>query len=391
MKTLFYVGLEPYEARYTLQLSDWNRRAFEAAGISYVEVPGTTLTTDKAIVTGQVLDAHGRSYFALSQMMWIVAALKEGRLAADDVLYFEDMFHPGIEALPYIFNQTPAACRPKVFVRCLAQTIDPDDFVHVWGMYPWMSKYEHLVNDFVDGVLATNEEMVAHAKIAGWTAPMYNISGLAFSTQEVQSRVSAVPFAARPLRVAFAARWDQEKQPDFFMDVIEYWRSRADLPDVEFVVLTGSSALRSNNPACLERAEAMRASGALTVKTGLSKNAYYENLAASRVLFNCALQDWVSNTVSEADALGTNVVYPAYRSFPEVFANDHTRLYTPWSVEHAVEKIHAALTAPHPKQGRIADWNNATVKRVLSILSGSGEHWRRNSTDYRGHTRHSKY
>ena len=66
---LFYMGLEPYEGRYTLQLQDWNERVFKKRGIEYIVVPGDTLDNSKAIVTGQVLDAHGRSYFSMSQMM----------------------------------------------------------------------------------------------------------------------------------------------------------------------------------------------------------------------------------------------------------------------------------------------------------------------------------
>ena len=63
----------------------------------------------------------------------------------------------------------------------------------------------------------------------------------------------------------------------------------------------------------------MEKEGTLKIYENLKKDEYYEILADSRVLFNCALQDWVSNTVSEADSLGTNVLFPAYRSFPETF------------------------------------------------------------------------
>ena len=108
-------------------------------------------------------------------------------------------------------------------------------------------------------------------------------------------------------------------------------------PDVEFAVLSGGPP-RSNNNKYLERANQMAADGKLTIMADLKKNDYYNVVNDSKVLFNCALQDWVSNTVSEADALGCNVVYPAYRS-PETFANDYTRLYTPWSKDSAVEKI----------------------------------------------------
>ena len=192
---IFYMGLEPYEGRYTLQLTDWTERAFKNRGIDYVIVPGTTIDDSKAIVTGQVLDAHGRSYFGMSQMMNLVQMMKAGEVTSEDIVFFEDMFQPGMESLPYIMNQSPAEFRPKVWIRCLAQSIDPDDFIHVWGMSKWMSLYEEMCNEFVTGVLATNEEMVAHMKIANWKAPIYNISGLSFGKEEVQSRIKEIkPF-----------------------------------------------------------------------------------------------------------------------------------------------------------------------------------------------------
>ena len=178
------MGLEPYKARYTLQLQDWNESVFKRRGINYVIVPGETLSNDQAIVTGQVLDAHGRTYFGMSQLMNLVKMMKQGDVGAGDIVYFEDMFQPGIESLPYIMKQIPITSRPKIFVRCLAQSIDPDDFVHVWGMSEFMGHYEKMVDSFADGVLASNEEMVMHMKIAGWKAPIYNISGLAFGKEE---------------------------------------------------------------------------------------------------------------------------------------------------------------------------------------------------------------
>jgi hypothetical protein len=369
---------------------------FERRRINYFIVEGETLSNDQAIVTGQVLDAHGRSYFGMSQMMNLVKLMKAGAVTSDDVIYFEDMFQPGIESLPYILDQVDAAHRPRVFVRCLAQAIDPDDFVHVWNMESWMACYEHMVNSFVTGVLATNEEMVAHMKIAGWQAPIYNISGLAFGKNEVRGRVLGPlkPFEDRAFRVGFAARWDQEKQPDFYMDLIERYHALADsldyLPWVEFAVFSGAK-LRSNNASYMERTRKLQAEGKLVIYEDLEKNDYYDLLNDTRVLFNCALQDWVSNTVSEADTLGANVLYPAYRSFPETFANDHERLYVPWSLDDAVQKLIPLLRHPHKNMGRISDYNDGTIDRICDILAGKGEHMLRMSKDYRKHVAPAKY
>ena len=395
MRKLWYMGLEPYKARYTLQLQDWNEAAFKRRGITYELVTGETLSNDQAIVTGQVLDAHGRTYFGMSQLMNLVAKMKAGEVTNDDVIYFEDMFQPGIESLPYIMDQIDPAHRPRIAVRCLAQSIDPDDFVHVWGMQKWMGLYEKMVDSFADIVLASNEEMVMHMKIAGWEAPIYNISGLAFGKAEVRSRVSGPlkPFHDRTMRVGFAARWDQEKQPDFYMDLIEQWhRNHSNFP-VEFCIFSGAK-LKSNNDSYMARTRDLQARGLLTVYEDLEKNDYYNLLNDTRVLFNCALQDWVSNTVSEADTLGSNVLYPAYRSFPETFANDHTRLYVPWSLDDAENKLVGLLADPHANQGRISDWTDGCIDRIVDILEeplGKGRKWLRMDTDYRKHTHESKY
>lgn len=395
MRRLFYMGLESYKSRYTLQLTEWNRRVFERRELDVVYVPGLTLDNSQKISVGQVLDAHGRSYFSMSQIMNLVRLMQQGEVTADDVIYFEDMFSPGIESLPYILNQIPHNLRPRIFVRCLAQAIDPDDFVHVWNMAGWMSTYEQMVNQIPGvSVLATSEEMVAHMRIAGWPAPIYNISGLAFGKEEVLERVGGAanirPFSDRTRRVAFAARFDQEKQPDFYMDLIERYLSQDPHPHTEFAILSGS-ALRSNNARYLERARDMEQQGKLRIYEDLEKNDYYALLNDSRVLFNCALQDWVSNTVSEADALGCNVLYPAYRSFPETFANDHTRLYVPWSLEDALIKLDDLLDHAHTHQGRISDWNDGTIDRVVDIMMGRGGEWLRNSVRYRDHVAPAKY
>lgn len=395
MRKLYYMGLEPYKARYTLQLTEWNERVFKRRGIDYEIVHGDTLSTDQQIVTGQVLDAHGRSYFGMSQLMNLVKMMKEGKVTSEDVIYFEDMFQPGFESLPYILNQVSVQHRPRIYVRCLAQSIDPDDFVHVWGMAKWMGLYEKMVCEAVresgGAILATNEEMVMNMKIAGWEAPIYNISGLAFGKDEVRERVGTIkPFDQRKHRVVFSARWDQEKQPDFYMDLIEEFYKRHPNRYVEFAICSGAK-LRSNNDSYMQRTRQMIEEGKLKLYEDLGKNDYYNIVNDSRVVFNCALQDWVSNTVSEADALGCNVLYPAYRSFPETFANDPDRLYVPWSIDDAINKLEKLLEKPHINMGKLSDYTDRTIDRICDIIDGRGEEHLRMSVDYRKHTREAKY
>ena len=85
------------------------------------------------------------------------------------------------------------------------------------------------------------------------------------------------------------------------------------------------------------------------------------------------------------------MLYPAYRSFPESFANDHERLYVPWSIDDAITKLNKLLEHPHPSMGTISDWTDGTIDRIIDILEGKGKKWHRMSTDYRKHTHEHKY
>jgi hypothetical protein len=56
-----------------------------------------------------------------------------------------------------------------------------------------------------------------------------------------------------------------------------------------------------------------------------------------------------------------------------------------------MSKLNTLLQKPHAQQGRISDWTDGTIDRIVDILEGSGEQWRRMATDYRKHTHESKY
>ena len=385
LPNLYYVGLEAYESRYTLQLTEWNKIEMRripgllTKGIHFIEIKGLAEPANKVnkIKVGAVLDAFGRPKYAMAQIANLLDVLASGKAQSSDVIFFEDMFHPGIEALAYAMAQMPSSQRPKVVVRCLAQTIDPDDFVHYTGMFDWMRKYEEMVLGFVDAILVASHEMASHFTIAGWGAtsntkrPTIFVTGLPFSKTEVQTRLGKEelirPFSSRPQQVVFASRLDSEKQPEFFLELAR--RVKANNPEVSFVIASGTELKSNSNQALHEIREAER-NGLIQVKTNLSKLAYYQVLNQSRVLFNCALQDWVSNTVSEADALGCNTLFPAYRSFPEVFGSDPTRLYIPWSLTDAHNKLLTLLQEPHLKLGEISSYQSKTVSRSIRAMFG---------------------
>ena len=371
-RTLIYLPLESYEERYTSQLCKWNTDRFDERGIDYIVVHGRDLREDDRINVGQVLDAHGRSYYSLHQMAELVSLLHDGNFDEKDVIFSEDLFQPGYAALPYILSQMPINKRPQVYTRCLAQSIDPDDFVH--PMRHWMRHFEMLVDRTVDGILMANTEMGPHMRIAMFDAPLY-VTGLPFDKNEVRSRVGELkPLSERKKRVVFSSRWDKEKQPWFYMDLIEKFHERQGKDMPEFVITTGAAELRSTNQEYLDRARDLQERGLLTICEGLSKTTYYHMLANSQIQFNCARQDWQSNTLNEASALGTYSLCAAFRSFPQALNNNHRFLFSPWSLEDAYEKMcalleDAAICNTHEEViDYPADEMHKTIDRTIDIL-----------------------
>ena len=372
MRKLFYLGLEPYEERYTLQLSQWNEERFKARGIDYVSVEGDNLRNDMKIGAGQVLDAHGRSYYAMTQMAKMVKLMHDGEVTSDDVIFSEDLFHPGYEALPYIMFQIPENQRPRVYTRNLAQSIDPNDFTY--PIRHWMRDFENLVSKTITGVMMANTCMGPMMRTALFDCPLY-VTGLPFDKYEVRSRApNRKPLSERTKRIVFSSRWAEEKQPWFFMDLVE--KSGLVEAGYEFALFQGSPTLRGPEK-YVKRAYELQDAGKLKVYTNLSKNAYYELLADSQLQFNCALQDFQSNTLNEASALGVLSLCPGYLSFPEALNNNSKHLYTPWCIDEAILKMKWLLaTLDDSDVNYAADDQHQAIDRTIDIMLGNGEQYR---------------
>ena len=63
----------------------------------------------------------------------------------------------------------------------------------------------------------------------------------------------------------------------------------------------------------------------------------------------------------------------------------------PWSKEDAVSKILAGVEAPSDKMGKISNWTNGTIDRMVDIMQGTGQQWLRSGNRYRDHVAEEKY
>jgi glycosyltransferase involved in cell wall biosynthesis len=372
-RRVIYLPEEPNPGRHGEVVRADTETRLRQLGIDFITVTGTQLRRGGKIRLGIVLDARGRCYWCLTQTTKLVRLMEQGQIGENDTVLFDDMFHPGFESLPYITEQTAPSQRPRIFVRCLAQSIDPDDFTFPWRR--WMRPYEHLIDETVDGILIASTEMGWHLRVGMLNkAPLY-VTGLPFDKHRVRASVSVVEgLERRSKRVVYASRLDAEKQPHFFLDVVE--RSGLTAQGVEFAIVSGFDILRSNDPSVVERARCLEAAGLLTIRLRLARQDYHEILADSQVLVITGRQDWVSNVAMEASALGTLVLAPAFRSFPETLNNSPRHMFVPWSVEDAIAKLENLLaTLDDSEASFVADTQHASLDRTIDVLLGKGDRW----------------
>lgn len=352
MSTIHYMPLEPYQERYTAQLSaaktGWLERKWLAHNVPYKRRQGLSRVGENEVKTGRVLDAVRRSAHAMVQTQELLYAAENGYLLSGDVIYLDDFWHPGIEAIPYTLDQLNLRC--PVYAFCWAQSVDVFDFTY--KMASWMRPFEKAIANYLSGIFVASTELKKLVVERLCVKPeKVHVVGLPFDSEEVMSRMPALyqdvmkghPMAGsifpRKNQVVFSSRWDTEKDPMFFLDVVEH--VLAVRKDVKFVVCSSARTFRSNDPRLIVAAEdtKRRWPDNFEIRVGLTKEQYYATLCESKVQFNCADQDWVSFTLLEASVAGCWPVYPDYRSFPETLRYNDVCLYKKWDANDAVRLL----------------------------------------------------
>jgi len=311
-RKIWYVSLEPQKQRYSWNLSfplvGWQESNWIENYIPYERIEGHQLG-DGEIKTGVALDGAGRGYYACSQIMELLHRLDNNEVDAEDVIYFEDFWHPGIEALPYYFHL--ANTHPKMYANCWAQSVDMYDFT--FPMRSWMRHYEKGNGAILDGVFVTSSLLKELLVRSGISNKVYVI-GHPFRSESIIKKIQPYLKLPREDKVVWSSRWDWEKRPSVFLRLVKR------MPHIQFVICTSAPKLRSNSGGLLEQlATYLTECPNLTLKDNLTKDEYYKELCTAKVQFNSALQDWVSYTLLESVTCGCFPVYPRFRSFPEVF------------------------------------------------------------------------
>ena len=380
---LIYVPLESYQSRYTQQWSapktGWLERRWIKAGINYIRIDPDQGKKNRVIKVGSVLDAVGRSTYSFSQIQELLYMAERGEITDKDVIYFDDFWTPGVEALKYTFHLM--GLNPFMYAFLHAQSVDEFDFTR--KMRPWIRSIEIGYGQIFDGIFTscpTLRDKIVEGGIAG--AKNVYALGHPICVEEMLSRCpkdyqnfingkkvsKAVrnKYEQRSPSVVFSSRLDKEKNPHFFLDVMEKVQREdrlLDQPITKFIICSGNAEIKSNISGLKHRLLDLEKKNVnFELRLNLTKEQYYKILCESAVQFNCADQDFVAMTLYDALVCGCVPVYPNFRSFPEVWGNaglhfcDVPKLYKHRDKDEAVCSIMNAIDTIHPRNWQSLDW-----------------------------------
>ena len=317
-KTLFYLPIEPYIERSSYFMSaqgGW----FEthAADLGYHADNGNFVRVEPSddckrihsgtIKAGVVLDAPNRAAWAASQISNLCLMVAEGKVRDGDMVFFEDFWHPGLEGFFYACRLS--GIKPVTGAFCFAQTLDEFDFIT--PLKDFVAPIEDGYAAGLDHIFFASDVIKGRALARHWKE--CHTVGLPFHSSLLRKQLDAdmqglqsVPWEGEKNgRVIFTSRFDESKNPEFFLKVV------AAMPEVQFDL----TCPRAGDVASLTQ-RTSHLPNLRILDTSKSKLDYYSALAAASVQFNCARQDWVSWTLIEACMAGCVPVYPRHRDFP---------------------------------------------------------------------------
>lgn len=337
---LYYLPIEPYIERYTYYMScvdGWAETNFKKYNVKFVRVDGDKL--GDTIKDGVVLDACGRSYYAMSQIMKIVRLINAEKITDDDVIYVEDFWHPGIESLFYIRQLKNMKFKIGTFIH--AQSVDNTDFA--WAMKDWMRPIEQGYGKQYDYIF-TCSHLLQQLCIVGGIAREDNIFhvGLPYNSTRLIEQLKADGWKKQEKdgSVIFASRFDDEKDPMFFLDLVEA------CPNVKFKLVNPrkNRPITSNMKVLTRLTEIVKKPESnLTIIDTFDKVTYYTELSKASVLINCANQDWVSWTLLEAITFGAYPLYPIWKDFEYELKGNPKYLYEKRNLKDCQSKLFALL------------------------------------------------
>jgi glycosyltransferase involved in cell wall biosynthesis len=295
---IWYFPLEHIDSRYTTHLDRDICKYLDDNGIQYTRIAPDQAEPLAVLPPGQFLDAAFTSRFKAQQLAMISEQFELGNVCDGDVMFFSDIWFPGIESIAYIQHFTGI----KVKIQGILHAGSFTDTDEVRKLERWAKQFEEVVFDIADTIyVASNfikqdvisKRMIHPDKVVITPLP------LAHSLLESIETSRSSSSKREPI-VVFNGRNHPEKQPNLWsqlkIDLMEKWYQHTSVEcPFKFV---------------------------WTQQEGLTKSEYFKLLTKSKVVVSFALQENFGFGIAEASVLGCIPVVPNRLVYPEMYIEE---------------------------------------------------------------------
>lgn len=287
---IFHIPIEPYETRYTADWIQQFEREFKLHDVEYETILGSTFSNKVTI--GGVLDACGTHVYKFSQLQKLITKLNANEVKDGDVIFFADLWFPGIESLFYIRNMLNINF--KICGIFHAGTYDTHDFTYRNNMRNWGKWLEAGWFSEIDKIfVATNfhkQLLLKGSVIIPRLANKIFVTGLPFYADELRTKY----LDKKENIVIFPHRIDEEKHPELFDLFVDKLKQQG----------LNFTAIR-------------------TIEETNSRDEYFSVLGKSKIMLSFADQETFGYSTLESMALDNIVIVPNKLSYVETVPHEY--------------------------------------------------------------------
>lgn len=318
---LILVPIEPLTERYT---ESWYRNyplLFNRAGFNVTVVDGRALQDE--VKVGTFLDINSTVHYKMVQLQKIAKMFNDGQVLNGTVFFFGDTEFWGLESVRlmaqmnqikvYITSFLHAASYTKEDAFSVAEPyqrytevgwIAASDLVFVGSSYHKQQVYNLRLGPVGEYALADRIKVTKN--------PLF---------LEDYPTIKTSSFKNKQKKFVLTNRFDVEKRPLETLNLFK--RLKASFPEWEFVVTTSRSTLKSNDPSYVAIARAYEADGVITIKDGLTKAQYHQELSEAFCMVTHSIEENYGYCLAEALLHECHVVARDCCSHPDFICSDH--------------------------------------------------------------------
>jgi len=211
MTTILNVPIEPLDIRYTKQWDTWFLTQFRYHKELFVHtIYGDNCSGE--IEHGGFLDLIDTNEYKLAQLQKILVYLRTYDDSYPLVLFFHDIWFPGIQAISYI--RDGMEWKNLRIMGCLhSGSYEPQDYITLKGMAKWGEGFENSIFKLVDKVfVATEFHKRIVIKYRDAVPEKIKVTGFPIYPPKCQ------PVKKEKI-VVFPHRLNSEKQPNLFLEL----------------------------------------------------------------------------------------------------------------------------------------------------------------------------